>query len=140
MRLAAPAGDGATLLVGEGIETVLSLVAALPALPAAALSAGSLAAFVPPPGTARLLIAADRDAAGRRAAAGLEARALAQGLAATVLTPIHGDFNDDLAALGRWPRGLPRSSAPGPGRERPRGRAARFGPQELRVDLGRGIR
>ena len=49
---------------------------------AAALSAGSLAAFVPPPGATRLLIAADRDAAGQRAAATLEARALAQGLAA----------------------------------------------------------
>ena len=54
----------------------------------------------PAPGTARLLIAADRDDAGRRAAATLEARALAQGIAATVLTPEHGDFNDDLAALG----------------------------------------
>ena len=110
MRLAAPAGDGATLLVGEGIETVLSLVAAVPALPA-----GSLAAFVPPPGVVRLLIAADRDPAGRRAAAGLKARAVAQGLAATVLTPAHGDFNDDLAALG--PRTLAARLAPllGPG-------------------------
>ena len=59
-----------------------------------ALSAGSLAAFV------RLLIAANRDATGRRAAATLEARALAQGIAATVLSPKGGDFNDDLAALG----------------------------------------
>ena len=91
----------ATLLADEGIETVLSLLAAVPALPAAdALSAGSLAPFAPPPVTTRLLIAADRDAAGRRAAAMLEARALAQGIAATVLTPEHGDFNDDLAALG----------------------------------------
>ena len=116
VRLGAPAGNGATLLVGEGIETVLSLVAAVPALPAAAaLSAGSLAAFVPPPGTARLLIACDRDPAGRRAAAGLEARALAQGLAATVLVPEHGDFSDDLAALG--PRALAARLAPllGPG-------------------------
>ena len=111
VRFGAPGGTSTTLLVGEGIETVLSLVAAAPALPAAAaLSAGSLAAFVPPPGTARLLIAADRDAAGRRAAAGLEARVLAQGLAATVLTPAHGDFNDDLAALG--PRALAARLAP----------------------------
>ena len=50
VRFGAPAGGGATLLVGEGIETVLSLVAAAPVLhAAAALSAGSLAAFVPPP-------------------------------------------------------------------------------------------
>ena len=101
VRLTMPSDDSPTLLVGEGIETVLSLLAAVPALPAAAaLSAGSLAAFAPPPGTARLLIAADRDPAGLRAAATLEARALAQGIAATVLTPEHGDFNDDLAALG----------------------------------------
>ena len=113
VRFAAPGGPGTTLLVGEGIETVLSLVAAVPALPAAAaLSAGSLAAFVPPPGAARLLIAADRDAAGRRAAAGLEARAMAQGLAAVVLVPAHGDFNDDLAALG--PRALAAPARPAP--------------------------
>ena len=111
VRFGAPAGDNTTLLVGEGIETVLSLVAAVPALPgAAALSAGSLAAFVPPPGTARLLIAADRDPAGRRAAAGLEARVMAQGIAAVVLVPAHGDFNDDLAALG--PRALAARLAP----------------------------
>ena len=116
VRFGTPGGDGATLLVGEGIETVLSLVAAAPALPAAAaLSAGSLAAFVPPPGVARLLIACDRDAEGRRAAARLKARALAQGLAATVLVPEHGDFNDDLTALG--PRALAARLAPllGPG-------------------------
>ena len=116
VRFGAPGCDGTTLLVGEGIETVLSLVAAVPALPAAAaLSAGSLAVFVPPPGTARLLIAADRDAAGRRAAAGLEARAMAQGIAAVVLVPAHGDFNADLAALG--PRALAARLAPllGPG-------------------------
>ena len=118
VRFGAPAGTSTTLLVGEGIETVLSLVAAVPALPgAAALSAGSLAAFVPPPGTARLLTAADRDPAGRRAAAGLEARAMAQGIAAVVLLPAHGDFNDDLAALG--PRALAARLAPllGPGAE-----------------------
>ena len=100
-------GRGAVLPIrgSAGGTPVSSLVAAVPALPgAAALSAGSLAAFVPPPGTARLLIAADRDAAGRRAAAGLEARAKAQGIAAVVLTPAHGDFNNDLAALG--PRAL----------------------------------
>ena len=93
-----------------------ALVAAVPALlAAAALSAGSLAAFVPPPGVARLLIACDRDATGRRAAAGLKARAMERGIPATVLTPAHGDFNDDLAALG--PRALAARLAPllGPG-------------------------
>ena len=48
VRLALSVGDA--LLVGEGIETALSLVAAVPALPAAALSAGSLAAFAPAAG------------------------------------------------------------------------------------------
>ena len=42
--------SGATLLAGEGIETVLSLVTAVPGIhAAAALSAGSLGAFEPPP-------------------------------------------------------------------------------------------
>ena len=58
-----------TLLVGEGIETVLSLVTALPdTIAAAALSAGSLGAFTPPPGVSRLLIARDNDPEGARAA------------------------------------------------------------------------
>ena len=118
VRFGAPGGPSTTLLVGEGIETVLSLAAAVPALhTAAALSAGSLAAFIPPPGVAHLLIACDRDAEGRRAAARLKARALAQGLAATVLVPEHGDFNGDLAALG--PRALARAARTAP---RPRRR------------------
>ena len=54
--------DGASLLVGEGIETVLSLVTAVPEITAAAaLSAGSLGAFAPPPGVARLVVARDND-------------------------------------------------------------------------------
>ena len=61
VRFGHPA-DGATLLVGEGIETVLSVVAAVPEFTAAAaLSAGSLGAFAPPPGVARLVIARDND-------------------------------------------------------------------------------
>ena len=83
VRFGALPAAGATLLVGEGIETVLSLLAAAPALPGAAAT--------------------------------LEARALTQGIAATVLTPEHGDFNDDLAALG--PQALAARLAPlfGPG-------------------------
>ncbi|MDE0408931.1 MAG: toprim domain-containing protein, partial [Alphaproteobacteria bacterium] len=50
--------DDAALVVGEGIETVLSLITAVPEIrAAAALSAGSLGAFAPPPGLARLVIA-----------------------------------------------------------------------------------
>ena len=67
VRFGRPA-DGASLLVGEGIETVLSLVTAVPDIDAAAaLTAGSLGAFAPPPGVARLLVARDNDAEGEQA-------------------------------------------------------------------------
>ena len=59
----------ATLLVGEGIETVLSLITAVPSITAAAaLSAGSLGAFAPSTGIVRLVIARDNDGEGERAA------------------------------------------------------------------------
>ena len=90
-----------TLLVGEGIETVLSIVTALPGtVAAAALSAGSLGAFAPPPGTARLVIARDNDAEGDRAADRLARRCARAGVAATVIVPEGDDFNDDIVALG----------------------------------------
>ena len=57
------------LAVGEGIETMLSLRCALPAMPmAAALSANHLAALLLPLTLRRLYIARDADAAGCRAA------------------------------------------------------------------------
>ena len=94
------AGTG-TLLVGEGIETVLSLVTALPGtVAAAALSAGSLGAFAPPAGIPSLVIARDGDPEGDRAAARLLRRCRDLGIQATVLAPEYGDFNDDLVALG----------------------------------------
>ena len=94
-----------TLLVGEGIETVLSLVTALPdTIAAAALSAGSLGAFTPPPGVTRLLIARDNDPEGERAAALLQRRCRENGVSAVVMVSERNDFNDDLIALG--PHGL----------------------------------
>ena len=91
----------ATLLVGEGIETVLSLVTAMPdTVAAAALSAGSLGAFAPPTGLQRLLIARDNDSVGERAADRLARRCARAGVAAHVLVPEGADFNDDLLALG----------------------------------------
>ena len=96
-------GDPAagTLLVGEGIETVLSIVSAMPGtVAAAALSAGSLGAFAPPPGTARLVIARDNDPEGQRAAERLARRCARAGVASSILAPQGGDFNDDLVALG----------------------------------------
>ena len=100
VRFGRPA-DGAALLVGEGIETVLSLVSAVPEVTAAAaLSAGSLGAFAPPPGVARLVIARDNDAEGDRAAERLARRCARAGVSAIVVVPEGGDFNDDLVALG----------------------------------------
>ena len=91
----------ATLLVGEGIETVLSLVTAMPdTVAAAALSAGSLGAFAPPPGVTRLLVARDNDPDGECAAERLARRCARAGVAAHVLVPEGADFNDDLLALG----------------------------------------
>ena len=98
VRLGRPAGP---LLVGEGLETVLSVLTAVPALAgAAALAAGSLGAFPPPRRVTRLLIARDRDTEGEAAAERLAMRCAEAGIDATVLVPECGDFNDDLRALG----------------------------------------
>ena len=99
VRFGAPASG--TMLVGEGIETVLSLVTAMPdTVAAAALSAGSLGAFAPPAGLARLVIARDNDPDGERAAERLARRCARAGVATHVLIPEGEDFNDDLLALG----------------------------------------
>ena len=89
------------LVVGEGIETMLSVREAAPGLPTwAALSSGHLGALLLPPGLQRLYIAVDRDPAGQRAAERLSARAIESGIEARVLEPRLGDFNDDLRADG----------------------------------------
>ena len=78
------------------------MVTAVPDITAAAaLSAGSLGAFAPPPGVARLVIARDNDPEGERAAERLARRCARAGVAATAIVPEGGDFNDDLVALGR---------------------------------------
>ena len=90
-----------TLMVGEGIETVLSLLTAVPdTMAAAALSAGSLGAFAPPAGVSRLVIARDNDPDGERAAERLALRCARAGVAALTVVPEGGDFNDDLVSLG----------------------------------------
>lgn len=89
------------LAAGEGIETMLSLRCALPAMPmAAALSANHLAALLLPPTLRRLYIARDADAAGDMAVAALTQSAKAVGIEALVLSPRTGDFNEDLHAFG----------------------------------------
>ena len=98
-----------TLLVGEGIETVLSLVTAWPdpvlphAVAAAALSAGSLGAFVPPKHVTRLIVAQDRDEAGGRASRRLQLRCTRLGVSTAVLLPAGNDFNDDIRKFGPEP-------------------------------------
>ena len=90
------------LVVGEGIETMLSLIEAMPGLPVwAALSSSHLGAVLLPEGLQRLYIAIDRDPAGQRAAERLGARATEIGIAVRVLEPRLGDFNDDLRANGK---------------------------------------
>ena len=87
------------MIIGEGIETMLSLVEAMPDLPVwAALSSSHLGAVLLPEGVQRLYIAIDRDPAGQRAAERLNARATEVGIAVRVLEPQLGDFNDDLRA------------------------------------------
>jgi hypothetical protein len=90
------------LVIGEGIETMLSLSEAASGLPLwAALSSGHLGAVLLPEGLQRLYIAIDRDPAGQRAAERLSVRATEVGIAVRVLEPRLGDFNDDLRANGK---------------------------------------
>ena len=92
---------GATLLAGEGIETVLSLVTVVPGIhAAAALSAGSLGAFEPPQGLALLVIVRDKDVEGGHTANRLQLRCVERGIPSTVIVPEHSAFNDDLIAIG----------------------------------------
>jgi len=89
------------LAVGEGIERMLSLRCALPAMPmAAALSANHLAALLFPLTLRRLYIARDVDASGDMALVALTERAEAAGIEALALSPRMGDFNEDLQAFG----------------------------------------
>jgi hypothetical protein len=89
------------MAAGEGIETILSVRSALPALPMiSALSASHFAAVAFPPLLRRLYIASDADHAGKRAASALAARVREVGIEAIVLLPTRNDFNDDLIAMG----------------------------------------
>ena len=89
------------MAAGEGIETVLSLRQALPKMPmVAALSAGHLAALLFPAHLRRLYIVRDNDPAGDGARDSLIARAFDAGIEAVTLSPMMGDFNDDLTIRG----------------------------------------
>lgn len=89
------------LAAGEGLETMLSLRSAVPHLPQlAALSANHLAAVLFPATLRRLYVARDRDPAGDLAVRTLTERAQSTGIEAVTLSPLLGDFNEDLQQLG----------------------------------------
>jgi len=89
------------MAAGEGIESVLSLRCAVPHMAmAAALSAAHLAAILFPTSLRRLYIAHDNDPAGDGARDSLIERTNAVGIEAIVLSPIRGDFNEDLRERG----------------------------------------
>jgi len=100
------------LLIGEGVETVLSLRNVISATApdaglapcvelVAALSASHLAGFILPLWVRHLIVARDNDPAGIRAARRLAARASDAGISVTILRPVLKDFNADLRQLGR---------------------------------------
>ena len=90
------------LLIGEGVETVLSLAAFVPtAGMVATLSASHLAEFILPGWVRYLLIARDNDPAGLRAARKLASCAAENGINVSILRPVLKDFNADLRLLGR---------------------------------------
>ena len=93
------AGD--VMAAGEGIETMLSLRSAMPAMPmVAALSAAHLAAILFPRTLRRLYIVRDDDPAGDGAMASLIDRANEAGIEPISLSPTLGDFNEDLCKRG----------------------------------------
>ncbi|MCK1510852.1 toprim domain-containing protein [Bradyrhizobium sp. 18] len=88
------------MAAGEGIETMLSLRSAMPTMPmVAALSAAHLAAILFPATLRRLYIVRDDDRAGDGAVAELFDRAKSAGIEAMVLSPLCGDFNEDLRSF-----------------------------------------
>lgn len=94
VRLAQAAG---TLLVGEGVMTVLSAAHRFGLPGWALLAAHNLAAWSPPAGVERVLIAADRGEPGETAARRLQARLRGRGFEVTVAAP-SAPFDDWNAA------------------------------------------
>lgn len=95
-------GETGTMLVaGEGLETILSVRTAIPALSVvAALSAAHLAALEFPPDLRRLYVAREPDSAGRKAFLTLSRRAADAGVIIRPLDSEGSDFNADLRSLG----------------------------------------
>ncbi|MBM3579043.1 MAG: hypothetical protein FJX40_15745 [Alphaproteobacteria bacterium] len=89
-------------IIGEGIETVLSLKSAFPDIPmVAALSAAHLGAWRPPSTLRRLVIAADNDEPGRNAARRLFERMSEHRVDVNTIEPLGADFNSELRKTSR---------------------------------------
>ena len=103
VRLGEP--EHGRLLVGEGIETTAAAMArALLDLPGwAAIGTGGLSAIELPEHVSEVVIAADRDAAGLKAAAALARRLEAEGADVEICRPHKGDFNDALLLMASPP-------------------------------------
>ncbi len=101
VRLGEP--EHGRLLVGEGIETTAAAMArALFNLPGwAAIATSGLTAIELPEHVIDVVIAADRDAAGLKAAAVLARRLEAEGRDVEIRRPHKGDFNDALLLMAR---------------------------------------
>ena len=100
VRFGTPQG---VLIVGEGVETMLSIRTALPDFAvAAALTARHLRLFEPPPDLEMLWIARDAGTPGEAAAEDLMARLTWErlGFEVRLLKPRGGDFNDRLLQMG----------------------------------------
>jgi putative DNA primase/helicase len=101
VRLGMPQ-PGAWFAVGEGIETILSVMTACAVPGWAALSAGGLRALILPPEASHVVVCADNDLSGvgQRAAHDAAARWLAEGRRVRFAIPPHAgtDFNDLLCA------------------------------------------
>ena len=93
--------DRNNIVVGEGIETVLSVTTAIPGCAGiATLSSSVMAGIAIPASLGRVLIAVDRDKSGYPAAMKLEERLREEGRPVRLILPQRNDFNDDLMALG----------------------------------------
>lgn len=94
--------SGDVLAAGEGIESVLSARQVMSGMSAAAaLSAAHLAAIHFHDELRRLYVVRDNDRAGDSARNTLIERANAVGIEAIALSPMLGDFNEDLRTFGR---------------------------------------
>src|SRR3546814_5975258 len=93
---------GPVVMVGEGIETMLSLRQVMPMMPAVAgLSAAHLAAILFPAMLRRLYVARADHPAGAGALKTLPERAVPAGIEVLTLEPRPGDLKDQLGTFGR---------------------------------------